>query len=1465
MNLMIRCLVLICLASSTLGIHHKLTKRELQHVFGVEEVHQVPEYELIKTEKYHKEDGGLRIRFTAWGDEYVLDLKPNTGLISPHIVSIVRNGSEVRERKGLELDHNCHFQGTVSSHGRVPVAISDCRSLMGTLVMDDHFLVLQTVPHRIRHHNTKEHLVFKRSPSLLTPFERNIEEEIIRLNDIQEPFCDTSESIDDPITAEILSLNYTIPSSAKLDSPFVFPNLDPITLEIGLFLDSKLYEHFQREYIQDAEQHLLDFSLALINNVHVLYQQPTLSPNLEIVIVRYEMWKSQPSNLATFVHKNGQAQSLLDAFCRHQAHINPGTDLTDMGHWDHGVLLTGYDIYHTTASVAGVAPVARMCDQLFACSLVEGLHLGRSFVLAHEMGHNMGMVHDGVQNQCSKSCCLMSAVNGAGKTTWSECSVREFNAFLLQLDESGTGNCLRDGSPGLLERNHLQDGRTPGQRFTADQQCAYFWGRDYKVEIPNGRSMEDICRILWCGNGGSTISTAHPALEGSYCGNGKWCHEGRCLPWMSGPAPEVVHGGWSNWSSDDRCPVQHCQISNSIPVRPQHRDCVNPAPNNGGVHCEGAAIRGILCSTRHSTCQGFSREDYSNRICSAIKHDPVKPDRQLTGEGFEHSTQPCKVWCHLIDSELIRNKGQFPDGTPCGPDQYCISGTCLRLGCSGKAVVASDDDCPDRKPTSGWGDWSSWSECSASCGTHGRQTRHRECVGRQGFRGCHGEMTEQRPCSPKPPQCEKMSKWSEWAVCDSDCGQGQQRRKRQCLARDCDEDLEQRRPCWSPGKMACWLEWSDWSHCSQTCDGGHRRRERACPLEGECEGVAFEVEQCNTERCSSGTWGDWLPCSVSCGIGFQIRERLCDGTLCATANKQARTCNEQPCPESSNDFVWEEWSEWTPCSQTCGEGVQSKERTCRKGQCPSSDNYRQRRCVSGPCPVWVEWSEWSECTSCSSDLTRTRKRHCMSHSNEESASCEGPSDDEETCDRYCKTNGIADDSSHGHDIELITGKGRRRVVAHGGRIVPVSGEEAWGEWMEWTVCSQSCGTGIRRRARVCIGQSCPPQPLEAVKENCNEQPCPSELYWSPWSAWSTCSATCGDGGVQSRRRHCLRSFLFQCDGEPLETQSCSSGVSCAPPQESRPVVIPTWSEWSSWSSCSCFSLMESRRRYCLVSDPAVQGFCVGAILDQRPCSPRSCGASPGGWSDWSEWSQCSKDCQGTGHQIRNRMCSEPLPSNRGSYCVGYSFDQRPCTSSAPCGDRVDGGWSDWSEWSECGDSCVNAHRSRTRYCTSPRPSQGGKPCFGSDFELQPCVNEAKCRNSVDGGWESWSAWSDCPEGCGFALQFRNRACSNPPPSSGGQACHGLAHHTSVCDTELCNESMDGGWSAWNEWSACIGNCGLGSRTRVRACVSPPPTNGGVPCFGKSSESEECQAEDAFCSRFLHHADILDVRILQALH
>lgn len=106
-----------------------------------------------------------------------------------------------------------------------------------------------------------------------------------------------------------------------------------------------------------------------------------------------------------------------------------------------------------------------------------------------------------------------------------------------------------------------------------------------------------------------------------------------------------------------------------------------------------------------------------------------------------------------------------------------------------------------------------------------------------------------------------------------------------------------------------------------------------------------------------------------------------------------------------------------------------------------------------------------------------------------------------------------------------------------------------------------------------------------------------------------------------------------------------------------------------------------------------------------------CAAVVGGWTSWSEWSQCSQDCSQKGHRVRNRMCANPLPSNRfkyfikfiflilrGAYCVGFSFDQTPCDPHRnKCqGTPIDGSWTKWSEWSQCSNPCINGQRSRAR-------------------------------------------------------------------------------------------------------------------------------------------------------------------------
>uniref|UniRef100_A0A158R565 Peptidase M12B domain-containing protein n=1 Tax=Syphacia muris TaxID=451379 RepID=A0A158R565_9BILA len=1451
--------------------HHHLSKRDLRQIFDVDHPNDVPEYTFIEKRYQRLNNDNLEMQFSVWNETFILDLWPNQHLISPHLVSAIYGGpNRVQERKGLpeNLKYSCHYQGFVRSHNNISAAISNCNNLMGILVMPDHFLIIQTIPQRLN--TTQRHIIYKRSPSLKPTIEEKIEQqlEILAQEESGVEFCDVSESVDSRcsfcfnyrlkylpsgsshhllLLEKGLSFNYSLPSEAKLDSLFIFPQLDPITLEVGLFLDARLYEHFQKEYSRDVEQHLLDYSLALINNVHVLYQQSSMSPNLDIVIVRYELWKVQPTGLEAQSHRNGQAQIFLNNWCKHQASINPGTDLTNPGHWDHGILLTGFDIYHTTPSVAGVAPVARMCDPVYACSLVEGLHLGRSFVLAHEMGHNMGMVHDGVQNQCSRSCCLMSQVNGAGKTTWSACSVREFNAFLLQLDESGRGNCLRDAAESISAHDHLRDGRLPGQRFTPDQQCSYFWGKDFHVEIPQGRNMEDICRILWCGNSGAKISTAHPALEGSWCGGNKFCLEGQCRKWSIGAPPPKIDGAWSEWNSNEhQCPILQCQITGSIRIKSQMRMCTNPAPNNGGKRCVGSQIRGILCDGTQSFCKGMSRQEYGTKLCTAIKNDVEKPDIQLSGPSFQHATQPCKVWCHLVGSELIRHKGQYPDGSPCGIGRYCVGGQCLKLSCNNEAVVNVESDCPsydsEIKKWSPWNDWSEWSSCSASCGLFGTQQRERTCKVESEVKVCFGEeiyfalcdgiKKDLRSCQPTPPACKDYSEWQEWSKCSATCGQGIRERKRLCLSQKCNEKLNETEKC-NEAKCPEWSSWEEWSKCSVTCGAGTQVRVRKCSIPDGCDGNDLETKECNEKKCVVQTWGDWHPCSASCGSGFQIRERLCDGVVCPERERQARTCNVQTCPaknELEDKDLWDTWSDWLPCSETCGEGVQIRIRKCFSGNCLKSKMTEQRRCVLRPCPQWSFWSEWTDCTTCSTIEKRTRFRVCKAglvRANETEAECPGPSEEIDTCDNSCKT------IIRGVKTQVADSLPRK---VHG-NLISKSFEENkahWNEWEPWQSCSASCGTGVRFRLRTCAeGHDCSGKGSFIEAGACNEQPC-DKATWLPWSDWSECSVTCGKG-QQTRHRKCQAPFVFFCDGPSFEETECIK-----PPCQSENSFalanvelydkFPKWSDWSDWSQCSCFTMNQFRRRYCEIIDPSIQGFCTGSVIEQKPCVPVSCVSQNGEWSNWGPWSQCSK---------------------KGSYCIGYSFDQRSCKPVKNCtGPAVDGGWSEWTEWSSCSGICINGHQSRTRYCTNPQPLNGGLSCSGKDFEMQSCTNSESCSKSVDGNWGEWTEWSRCSANCGFAFQKRQRFCDNPKPLGNGSSCHGLATMISMCSVNPCESRANGQWSPWSKWSNCLNNCQNWTRIsirqklivnfRTRTCSTQRPFSDGYPCFGISYEEALCE-------------------------
>ena len=77
--------------------------------------------------------------------------------------------------------------------------------------------------------------------------------------------------------------------------------------------------------------------------------------------------------------------------------------------------------------------------------------------------------------------------------------------------------------------------------------------------------------------------------------------------------------------------------------------------------------------------------------------------------------------------------------------------------------------------------------------------------------------------------------------------------------------------------------WSEWTDCSLTCNGGERSRRRVCGLDptskskdNPCKAPLKETQKCNTDKCPVFTqWSDWTTCSKTCGNGNQQREREC--------------------------------------------------------------------------------------------------------------------------------------------------------------------------------------------------------------------------------------------------------------------------------------------------------------------------------------------------------------------------------------------------------------------------------------------------------------------------------------------------------------------------------------------------------------------------------------------------------------
>lgn len=106
-------------------------------------------------------------------------------------------------------------------------------------------------------------------------------------------------------------------------------------------------------------------------------------------------------------------------------------------------------------------------------------------------------------------------------------------------------------------------------------------------------------------------------------------------------------------------------------------------------------------------------------------------------------------------------------------------------------------------------------------------------------------------------------------------------------------------------------------------------------------------------------WSEWTECSRQCGGGRQQKTRTCDGyrsSDCDGPNMMERVCNLQSCKG-----VWGCWTDWSPCTVTCGQGTRSRSRTCSvEGGDPAGVNELDIEGCAGP----TEMKEYCNNPSC---------------------------------------------------------------------------------------------------------------------------------------------------------------------------------------------------------------------------------------------------------------------------------------------------------------------------------------------------------------------------------------------------------------------------------------------------------------------------------------------------------------------
>ncbi|XP_008403096.1 A disintegrin and metalloproteinase with thrombospondin motifs 18 isoform X1 [Poecilia reticulata] len=1096
----------------------------------------------------------LHYQLSAFGQDMHLDLLPSS-VVGPGftVQTVGLDGiSTVKSDEGL---HHCLYQGFIRNVSTSSAAISTCSGLAGLIrVSNEEYLISPLPQHLADQHNysapyghhphvvykrSAEHVVHQRSSSAENPYVSRHHHQAQTHHDYQhgklqrQHFCGRRKQYAPQPPVEdlfILPDEFAVPEVEEPGrarrSPINSNRVGGLNVETLVVADRKMLEKHGRENVTT-------YVLTVMNMVSSLFKDGTIGSDINIVVVSLLLLEHDALGL----NINHHADQSLNSFCQWQS------GLVGKGgkRHDHAVLLTGLDICswkNEPCDTLGFAPISGMCSKYRSCTINEDTGLGLAFTIAHESGHNFGMIHDGEGNPCRKTEGNIMSPTLAGNNgvfSWSTCSRQYLSRFL----GTAQASCLGDEPKQIGQYKYPE--QLPGQLYNADTQCKWQFGSQAK--LCGLDFVKDICKSLWCHRVGHRCETKFmPAAEGTTCGPDMWCRRGQCVKYGE-HGPRAIHGQWSAWSQ-----WSDCSRTCGGGVMFRERSCTNPRPQNNGKFCPGSTRLNQLCNTRPCPAKAL---DFRAQQCAEYNSKPFrgwyykwKPYTKVDEEDI------CKLYCIAEDFDFFfAMSSKVKDGTSCSDHRegVCIDGVCEAVGCDRLlGSKASLDACGVCK-----GDNSS---CKFFKGQYTLQHRANEYYSMvtvpAGARGIH---------------VQEMEVSTSYLAVRS-------LKKKYYLTGDWTVDWPGR--FYFGGTVFDYQRSFNKPESLYAVGPTNETLVFEILLQGKNPGVVWEYTLPRTERKPEYSWGVVRSdCSAPCAGGRISSKAIClqdhrtqaNSSMCNPHTRPAlgsHLCNTQPCPA-----YWAP-GDWGPCSRSCGGGQQTRALRCMRkvtyqrdeaathSLCPVISPAQIQPCHTQACPP--EWSSgsWSQCSKSCGRGVRKRTVFCRS----------------------------TDPGAHAVVVPDSMCRQHHRPKAQETCVLRHCPKNDRLQWIPMPLgeCSRSCGSGVQRRelrcgerdskggyveypVRRCRNMAKPSLDLQQV---CRGAPCPERPRvvpartasgaavsgWFP-SPWQQCSVSCG-GGVQTRTVQCLQQGRPQagCPAHhrPVTSRACNTNFCPAAPPGPAP-------------------------------------------------------------------------------------------------------------------------------------------------------------------------------------------------------------------------------------------------------------------------------------------------------------------------